>query len=243
VDRTVEGSVTKTDSGREWDATVDRTATGPNGQTRSRTTDIDGSVSKNADGSLSLTAEKTVTGDKGGTLSVDKNGTLSKGDDGKWSFEGTKEVNRTPPPAPEAAGATATSQTQQNKWAQRKESAATNQTSAADRWAKFKAGQSQNGATGTTSADRWAKWKENAAAGQTSSSTDRWSKWKAAQSQQGSGLWNKNGNTTNGANGSAWRNRVQANQGSRIQNSSGANRTRVNRATSTKRPSRTRSRR
>lgn len=152
VDRTVEGSVTRTETGREWDATVEGTATGPNGQTRSWTTDIDGSVTRNADGSLTYNSDKTVTGEKGGTLSVDKEGTLSKGDDNKWHYEGSKDVSRTPPAPPTGSGSpTAANQTQQNKWAQWKENAGANQTNAADRWAQWREQASENQLNG----ERW----------------------------------------------------------------------------------------
>jgi len=218
VDRSVEGSVTKTDSGRSWEATVEGTKTGPNGNTRSWTGDVDGSVTRNGDGTVSVDKQKTVTGEKGGSVSVDKSGTLSKGDDGKWHYDGSKDVTRTKPPAPESPGASAASQSQKDKWSKWKAAKGQSGTNSESprQWAERKV----NEATGSSAADRWNRWKQNTTSGNGSGTgaADRWSKWK--QYQQNGGLRNRATNNAGDGAGAAWRNRVQAN---RAQNASGAN--------------------
>lgn len=209
VDRAVNGTVTKTDVGRTWDATVNGTATGPNGNTRSWTTDLDGSVTKNADGSVSLDSSKTVTGEKGGTLTVDKEGTLSKGDDGKWHYEGSKDVSHTPPPsAPAAAGSVSAdrSMTQNADGSKtvNRSATATNTNTGATRTLNNST-TVQKTETGT-----WNRWKEQAAQ-PSDTGASKWGQWKerATQEQQGGGSWDRTRNAEGGATGTggAWRDR------------------------------------
>jgi hypothetical protein len=178
IDRAVNGTVTKTDAGRTWDATVNGTATGPNGNTRSWTTDLDGSVTKNADGSISIDSSKTVTGGKGGQVDVNKEGTLNKDENGKWRYEGSKEAGYTPP----------VTTTQTAKKAPSDSTSTSGETGGA--WNRWKEQAAQTSGTGT---GRWAQWREKAAQDQQGGGT-----WDRTRNSEGGAA----------GTGGAWRDRL-----------------------------------
>lgn len=206
VDRTIDGTVTKTETGRSWDSTVTGTATGPNGNTHSWTADLDGSTTRNADGSISIDSSKTITGDKGGTTTIEKEGSFTKGADGTWHYEGSKDVSHTPPTAAPVAPSAAAKQPATQNAAAPKAATPTVATEAARKapatglatngetdgaWNNWKSKAAQTSG-GVSSSEKWAKWRENVAAGQTgqNAGAGKWAEWKdkASQNQQAGGL-------------------------------------------------------
>ncbi|GMV82176.1 MAG: hypothetical protein AMXMBFR7_33600 [Planctomycetota bacterium] len=92
--RVTDGSVTKTETGREWESTTTGTHTNRIGETASWSAERDGSVTKNEDGSLTLSKTQTVTNAKGETVNIEKSGTLVKTETGH-AWEGTGSATYT----------------------------------------------------------------------------------------------------------------------------------------------------
>ncbi|MCZ7644282.1 MAG: hypothetical protein M5U26_03205 [Planctomycetota bacterium] len=123
--RVTDGTVTKTESGREFESTTTGTHTFANGQEASWTTEREGSVTRNGDGTASYESAKTVTNAKGQEITVEKSGALSKNESGTGiQREGSTTVTgggaeKKPPAQPAAASSAASAGSWRERLAER----------------------------------------------------------------------------------------------------------------------------
>ena len=108
VDRQTTGTITKDGNTKDIASTTNGESKSPNGKEHDWTTTRNEQIVNNGNGTKTVEESITRTNANGSTTTIDKNGELIKEGNGKWQYDSTATVNKTPA---SAATATATSNT------------------------------------------------------------------------------------------------------------------------------------
>ena len=108
VDRQTTGTVTKTGTGEDIASTTTGERKGPNGTEKDWTTTRNEQIVNNGNGTKTVDETITRTNSNGQTTTVDKTGEIVKEGNGKWQYDGSKTVTKSPAAATSSATNSAT---------------------------------------------------------------------------------------------------------------------------------------